>query len=481
MKSRLQSRIIGCATGICLALLSGCAKMEVKLPDRAQEMSAPPPDPAISDESPQVALDGIQKSNLEKYKDNADMLVLPGLLASRREKKITVYGKTSAAKAGDIVEFFLIAQDSGHGYEALAASFAKPSDIHKALLFIGVEPGKPVNQDELRFWPKGERVLMSFGCQACGFKPVRTEQLVVSKTTAKPLPEAGFVFVGSELVGDVRSYAADTIDPESIASTYNEPTTVLDVPRQVPQGDFYGNYHPNPNFLLPTNKLLQIVIEPEYKDDRKRVLNLTLSMNAKPGSVAATMTDIEFIVRDADGKQLNSGGSLNSALGLFSSLSDRGRDPFVTLHFGYTLTIQAAHDISSILSSINTEKGIRVEPPEEGTLYFKAFVPSEQFRDRSKRMAQPWELHLSKSDVKVSAKLTQIEETWKENQDRPTLKATDYEIADPSALRRTLDEQGTGLPVLFVFASPSLTLGELMTFLKSTRSTHPTVHVFLEK
>jgi hypothetical protein len=434
------------------------------------------------DESSTNRVEQAYRENLKKYNSDADILVLPGLVANRKTKKVVVDSEATGLKDDEILEFLLIAGNSGHGYEALAISYAKPSDIHKALVFIGMTPGKPVNADKLQFWPKGERVVVTFECKAKGFKPVRAESLALDSSTGKPFPETGFVFVGSEMTGTNKQvYAADIGEPNSIMSTYNERTTVLDVPRQIAQGEFYGTYHPNPAIHLPTNVPLEVVLEPEYQDGTRRVLDLTLFIDAKSDAATQTIANLQFQVRDAEKKQLNVGTDLNSAVKLFSSLADEGRNPFVTIRFGNALTLQAIHDVSVILSSINTEKGIHVEPPPEDGLYFKAFMPNEKLRNRNTRIAQPWELHISRKDGKVSGTLTRVEETWKDGQARPDLKVTDYVLAAPDSALETIEKMGSEMPVLLVFAAPSLTFQELMGFVKPIRTKLPTVHVFMEK
>ena len=87
------------------------------------------------------------------------MLVLPGA-AGRPQKScvVTLWGEATGVSPDAPIEFLLIPTDSGHDYEALTISFAKPSDIHRALAFIGLKPGKSVDYAAYRYWvSKGER------------------------------------------------------------------------------------------------------------------------------------------------------------------------------------------------------------------------------------------------------------------------------------------------------------------------------------
>jgi len=442
--------------------------------------------PTVASETNKSAVEATYQANLIKYKGNPDMLVLPGLVADRKTKQVIVQAEGAKLGIYDPIEFILISTTSGHSYESLAISFAKPSDIHKALVFIGMQPGRSVDPNKLRFWPKGERVFMTFAAEAAGFKPVRSEKLIRDKKTWKALPEVGFVFVGSMSKTspdkeDFRDYAADIGDPGSICSTYNEGTTVLDVPLKASQGEYYGRYHPNPDLMLPTNVMLQVILEPEFKDGRKRILDLSFAVNAKTNGAAATMNDLEFRLTDSTGKELAKATTLNASLEVLSALQEKGSEPFVNLRFDGKLPIKAIHDIAALLSSIDTENGIRIEPPLNDDLFYKAYIPNEKFRDRAKRIAQPWELHLSSKDGKTSGKLVQVEQLWHEDKEVPELKVTEYEVAGPEAVRKTIDEKGAGLPVILVFVTGGVTKNELLRFLVPVRSTHSTIHVFVEE
>lgn len=413
----------------------------------------------------------IYRNNLRKYEGDADMLVLPGLLADRIRKQVLLQAEATGLKGGEIAEFFLIAENSGHDYESLAVSFAGPGDVHKALIFIGMQAGRPVNGDKLQFQPKGERVLMTFARHDTKDRagPVRVEKMILDKQNNKSMRETGLVFTGSIMIDSVENpgtkvYAADIYGPKSIASNYNERKSVLDVPRQAPQSAVYNSQLVDPDFALPANCLLQVVIEPEYKDGKKRVMDIFLDMNVKLDNMVFHMLGETF--------------ELNGVLEKFTSLLEKGHDPFVTLRFDDKLTLKTVREFCAVLSAMETEEGIRVEPPLAGHLYYKAFLPDEEFRNRAGRTAQPWELRLSVKAAGIAGILTQIEQVWTDDKIQPDLKITDYEVAGPKELRDKLDKIGPGLPVIIVYAPPAVTHGQLIRFLAPVLPTHGTIHVF---
>lgn len=423
--------------------------------------------------------------NLKRFEAVPDTLVLPGLVADRQSKTVRISAESLGLdKSGSPPEFFLISQKSGHDYEALAVSFAKPSDVHKALVFIGMRRGRPVDPGSLRFWPKGERVIVTFACtnESRALSPTRVEELLIDSRTGKNLPGSGLVFTGSTTVASpvdaTRTlYSADVHEPNSIAANYNEATSVLDVPRQAPQGAAYDRTSVNPELLLPKGSLIEVVMEPEYRDGKVRVKDLLLVVRgAGENGLAAD-------VSAKDGRKLLEEGTIPGALALFTRLVEAGHDPFVTLSFSDALPVSHIRDVCRILTSIETENGIRVEPPRAGRLFYRAFLPPERFRDRATRIAQPWELRVSRRDGALAVRLTQVEEIWPEESDklRPELKVHHVDIPTPEFLKKELDTRGPGLPVILAFCPPDLAYGVLLRFLAPVLPTHGTVHVFLDE
>jgi hypothetical protein len=304
--------------------------------------------------------------------------------------------------------------------------------------------------------------------------------------TGKSMPARGLVFVGSAFVESrkepgKRLYVADVNAPRSIASVYNEPGTVLDVPQQASQTEVYNHQYANAEFPLPSGALVDIVIRPEYPPDRKRVMDLRLSARRGEAGTGTNLVDAVLELRDPLGRVLNRKPGVNGVLEVLVAAAEQGRDPFVTLSLGPGLALGAARRLCAVLSSVETETGIRMEPPPPGHLYYRAFLPDEQFRNRAERIAQPWELRLRLEGDDARGTLTQITQVWKENELNPDLVVKHYDVPTREALRKELDAHEGGLPVILVFAGASMTHGQLMDFLEPARRTHPTIHVFVDE
>ena len=441
------------------------------------------------------------KSQRTLNKDNPDILILPGLKANRITKELHVIAEATGLKEGETAEYFLIAENSGHDYEALAISFALPSDIRKALIFIGMSPGRPVNYKKMQFWPKGERVKISFckaltpnsradpikkltpNSRADPIKKDPAEKLVKNTTTGKSIPESGFVFTGSIEVtsttnSELKALAADMLDPMSIAANYNEPDSILDLPRLVKQSDVYDNQVISSSYSFKLGELLDIIIEPEYKDGKTRIRDLNLKINWLPETTNSN-GNLVFNLSNKE-KVLLSKASLTELLEEFKKVLNSGHDPFLTINFADNLPLQAANKICSILGVLDSEKGIRIEPPIKDQLYYKSFIPETYLRDRKNRVPIKWEIHIKLDDGKVEYSLINIDPQWKDNEITPALNLTNYSIQDSETIIKLLQSKEVGIPVILVFAEPEITYKQLMHIVKPVIPIYAIVHVFVE-
>lgn len=426
-------------------------------------------------------------ADLAAHGTNADMRVRRGLLADRRARRVRVWAEGIALRPGEPAEFFLISEKSGHGYEALAVSFARPSDIHEALEFIGVPPGQPANPGRHRFWPKGERVMVTFKWSppSIAGEPdpppveVPAERLVKSLTLGGPLPVTGFVFTGSRRVPHPQIetqtvYAADMFEPNSIMSDYNDSDTVLDVPRLAQQSDVYSTQVPSLEPAMRQGGLIEVTMRPEYADGRRRVLDLRLDADAGGG------TGIVFTVADTNGTVRLKTADAGALLELFTGTVKGGQDPFVTFAPGDGLTIRQAREVCAVLAAMEGESGIRMEPPPPGLPFFRAFLPEERFRRREDRPAQPRELRFSTGTNGLQAVLVDITENWPEDAETPTLEVAEHPVASPSDLMARLAVMKKGLPVMLIFAPAALPFGAIRPYVEALLPRHSTLYVFPE-
>jgi hypothetical protein len=428
--------------------------------------------------------DELYALNREEYKTNTNMLVRRGLLADRTRHRIVIYAESIRLGDGSPAEFPLIAESSGKDYEALAVSFAKPSAIHEALVFIGVPPGFGMDLSLQRFWPKGERIKITFHfTELINGKPkarsVPAEQLIIDTRTGKTLPESGFVFTGSawmpapDTLQTGLVYAADIFSPNSIVSVYNESGTVLDVPRRASQHEVYSFQVPNPGKPLPHAQFIQVVLEPEQNGGIPRVCNLTLKI--APG---AEKPPVLSYVLDGGSGTGTTHTNMADILKAIEGLTGNQRDPFVTIHPDDTLSLASLHDAATLIDTLENTHGIRIDPPPQGHPYYRAFLPDEKHRDRSGRPVQPWELHLTQTDGIVTGELVRLEEEWKGEDSQPIYHERRFAVASMGSLSEVLQQQDAPSIVL-VFAPPELPYGLLRRFIAPAIEKKMILYIFL--
>jgi len=419
---------------------------------------------------------------------NPDVLVLPGLVANRSTRQVEVLAESTGLGAGTELEFLLVDQDSSHGYEALLWSYAKPSDVHKALEFIGLKPGSPYNPAVLRFWADGDPVKLSVSVD--GGVPVPIEEMVLDTETGTTLPEDGFVFTGSIKVpspdgSGASAYAADVYDPRSVASIYNEPAAVLDVPRQADKGELYGRQVVNPEAALAHGTLLTIMMEPGAVGRAVAAPCVALSL-----LYPAAATGVVFRLEGADDKVLAESSELVPVLEQLSALRKGEVAPVLTLDLAASLPLGEILKPAVSLAMMETLGMLRIQPPPEGQLYYRAFVPQKEWMLPAGRPSQPWELHfLSRAAGGFTVAMALNEPVGSGTDPIPSFHRRVLPVADTAALRRQLDADAQARVaqgkaprpgVLLVFAPPSLTYGQALSFLASVLGTHGTIYIFVQ-
>ncbi len=443
-------------TSLALTLLLTCTGRLAADPTNA------PPDPRTLHK--QIVADWHAR-DLAAARTRTNLWGRPGLVADRATRTVRVYGESTTLKPGDPVEFSLIAEPSGKDYEALAVSFAQPSDIHRALEFIGLRPGAPTSPSGLRFWPRGERVRITFDLIATNrvLTPIGSAESLVSDTRVNsPLPESGFVFCGAHWTRGTDDatpstglvYTADGFSPNAIVSIYNEPNTVLDVPRRAPQSDVYTFQVPNPARQLPDLRLLQITFAPAFPDGAARLIDWTLRLHGLTNGTPA------FSVTASDGKTSLSSATGAALAAAVEAAIRAGTDVFATPVIDDAMSLGALTAACAVIERMEDSFGLRIEPPPAGHPYYKTFLPNPAHRDRAKRPMQPFELSLWASDSGATGVLTLATEEWKEGASEPVYHNASWPIASPRDLPAPF--AGKDAPaVLLVFAPESMPYARL--------------------
>ncbi len=413
---------------------------------------------------------------------NQDVLVLPGLTADRKRRTVDVLAECTGLPGGEAVEFLLVDQDSSHGYEALLWSLAKPSDVHRALEFIGLKPGAPRQPALPRLGADGDRVTLTV--RQAGHAAFPAERLILDKETEKTLPEDGFVFAGSCLAAPPdgkgpQQYVADLYDPRTVAPLFNDPAAVLDLPRRAEQGEVYDRQVVNPAHVFEQGRLLTVVMAPDERTvGRPTSRLLRLAANRSAGARGTV-----FRLSETNGAILVEGAELTPVLERLAACSKADQAaPRLGLSFGETMPIPEVARACAVMALLESLGAVRINPPTDGQLYYRAFLPDEAWRSAQGRPSQPWELHLRLRDGTATGTMI-----WNDPAGRAKRKTLD--VPTPERLWAALEadvreREQTGQPalpaVLLVFAGPGLSYGQAAHFLAPVLPTHGTVYVFAE-
>jgi hypothetical protein len=223
---------------------------------------------------------------------------------------------------------------------------------------------------------------------------------------------------------------------------------------------------------------------PRPSDGKPPARNFRLLITDAKGTngIVCRLTEKEKTVCEA--------ATIASAVESLVALRKEGEVPCLELSLGETLSLTDICKTSVLIAMMEALQMVAVVPPASGQLYYRAFVPDKAWLEPEGRPCQPWELYLRRSDGKVGGQMVWQEALWPDDGTKPTFKRHEYKVADAQALRvrLTADAQerlGAGKPalpgVLLVFATPELTHGELMAFIRPSLSTHGTVYVFLQE
>lgn len=438
------------------------------------------------------------EANLKKHKGDSNVLVLPGLVADKQTQRVEVMVEATGLAENAACEFSIIGEKSEHAYEALMIAFAEPSAVHQALQFIGAKPGLPIDPESLRFWARGG----CFNLTVIREKqpPVRLEKLLLDRRTGRPLPEAGFRFVGAKVVPDTKDvrktvYSADIYQPISVVSLFNSPSSVLEIYGKMDKSEAYQNIVVNPVQSLAEGEILTLAIQPADPSGMIQARDLVLqaglakTTSASSGTGLQRLNSIVFQLKDGE-TVLNQKPDLGSVFAALTPMDRKWFECFLTLNLGEDLDLASIDPLAQIMASIDSERGVRIEPPGPGQLYYRAFLPPEELLDRAARFYHPWELALSEKEGAVSGRLLRINSKYKGDGSKPVLEATETAVANARELRARLDAyaeqvkqgaQPSNPPMIMVYAPGTLRYGQLTRFLELALPTHKTIYVYVDK
>jgi hypothetical protein len=141
----------------------------------------------------------------------------------------------------------------------------------------------------------------------------------------------------------------------------------------------------------------------------------------------------------------------------------------ITPDFKGEYTVSEAVKIALGLSKIDSPVA-KINGFKEGQFYYRAFLPQEAWRQRSMRLAQPYEIHLSKS-----LPLTIIKEDWSEGSFDPKL------IVSEHSLDYLKEEKSLKVDTCFFYVNGDTRLREIYEIAKLMPRKIKNFYVFIEQ
>ena len=146
------------------------------------------------------------------------------------DKRVEVDGTITHAP-GIMIEVFACTP-SGKTHETVITCECVPSNLHAALLLIGLKNGKPVSWQQKKRPPTGDPVKISVRWTEDGKeRTVRAEDLLYNVKTKRAMKRQYWVFSGSIMdANSEKPYIADLAG--NLVTTYNDAATVIDNPTE---------------------------------------------------------------------------------------------------------------------------------------------------------------------------------------------------------------------------------------------------------
>lgn len=188
---------------------------------------------------------------------------------------------------------FLAVQAGGPEHEAVVRSPVKASDLHLALLMVGLEPGAPVTYSPAaQKWlpPRGPPLQIFIEYEKDGkTQSAPAYRWMRNVKTKEPMPPLTWIFAGSRIMED-GVYAADVTG--YLVSVVNFDLTVIDIPKLASNANELLEWEANPDVVPEQGTMVTMVIEPAGKAD--------VPPNGEPEEPARI--DMPHVKVDAEGR-----------------------------------------------------------------------------------------------------------------------------------------------------------------------------------
>lgn len=378
--------------------------------------------------------------------------VSPTCVYSKAEATVYLLAELSGLGKGYETEFFLLGRLSDRAYEGLAVAWDAPSVVSRAVEALGVTKGVPAQMLRGLSMAQGERFTMQLRRlgQDSAFRPLADFVKDDCSTPAQNLFGRGFPYVGATGYDDAM--------PAAIIAAYTESKSLFGLPYTAAKGAVYGLFRATEDQVAGTPAVV------------------ALKWERLPGKTRVLRHRVELTVATL--------GEPEAFLSELKSLCEDPRDVFLDVRLAPTLRLSEVARFARLLLALESQGGFTLDAPAKGQIPLRAFAPQEAWRERTKRVFQPWEIELAKgAKGEVEATLCQILEDWTVEGPDPALTRKCYPGVTPQTLQDTLrkvDVNGGKVYVAFFYCAPDITVGDLVPFTEAIVGPCPTQWIFTE-
>jgi len=346
------------------------------------------------------------------------LLAFAPLRADVASHSVEFTARATEVGAGTTIEFAFVGPESDRAYEAMFVTDASIAEIAKAFDAAGIPKGKAISHRDCRFWPAGKTVKI---------EPALSSYIIdANGTNAPPLVYAGGLRDATDMP------IANTNAPNALFALYSLDQSLLLLDDALDQSAVYGR----------------------FKCTGRAISGQRYSFKVSWDGITGT----EF-------RQLClEPGRIREAI---ASLRNGKCDLDVMPVFSPELTCAEAKAAALGLSSVDS-RALRINGHAEGQFFYQGFLPDEKWRDRTKRLTQPFEIQLSTTNMVC----TMIDEDWSVEGDDPKL------IPHEEPLD-SVGKKFKGDTVLF-YVSPSERLGRVFAIMKKLPKSIRNLYVFID-
>ena len=373
-----------------------------------------------------------------------------GVVADRAARTVTFLMEATGISVTEPAEFFAIGPLSDRAYESFGVTVASPAAIAAAIESIGVPQGVACDPFLARFWPQGERLVLTATPydSETNAPPFRLAELLSDKRAQEEgaiLPEP-LVYTGGSRDADNLPLAATNI-PCAVFALYSHGPSLLQLNGRFDQSAAYGRFVAGKAFHA--GALLEM----------KLTWDGTSRVKVRVPTFSAT--------------------NVTSVLQALQADAAPGNDLYVRPAFDDSVTLARAIEIARAFELLDGN-GLKMNGTAENQFFYRAFLPDPAWRNRQGRPFQPFEIRLAADGTRT---FTFVEEDWSGEGLDPVLKPKTIQLADwaelPAHIAQTGD-QGEKVTVAFIYAPSTTPVTRLSPIVKALTPRIGTFYVFNE-